>query len=153
MTRIDTLCHVIDGDRILLKRAVRGVSKGKWNAAGGKVEEEETPAEGAARETFEETGLRVKNLFHHGVLNFFDNGKNEVVITCHLFSTREFTGKLQDSDEGEVRWFRVDELPWEDMWPDDKYWIKPMLEGKQFDADFYLDFSNSNLVKHEMRFR
>ena len=68
-----TICHVIRGRRLLLKRANRGISVGKWNAPGGKIEAGETPEECAQREVLEETGLSVSRLFlsrdahiHHG---------------------------------------------------------------------------------------
>ena len=153
MTRIDTLCHIIDGNRILLKRAVRGISKGRWNAPGGKVEMDETPEESAVRETFEETGLGVKVLFYHGLLNFRTFGLDDIFISCHLFSTREFVGSPHDSEEGEVRWFNTDNLPWNEMWPDDRYWMQLMLDKKRFDADFWMDEDNRSITRHQITIR
>lgn len=46
-----------DGEILLLKRS-GGVASGQWYLPGGVLDPDETPEEGAARELFEETGLR-----------------------------------------------------------------------------------------------
>ena len=45
-----TICHIIRGRKLLLKKATRGISVGKWNAPGGKLEPGETPEQCARRE-------------------------------------------------------------------------------------------------------
>ena len=148
-----TVCHIIRGRRLLLKKANRGISKGKWNGPGGKIEPGETPEENAMREVFEETGLEVWNPFYHGKLLFYMDGKRKLGIRVHLFSTKEFTGTPRSSEEGEVRWFPVDKLPLDDMWDDDRYWIDSMLNLARFDARFYYDEENKLVVKYRMRVR
>lgn len=153
MTVNATLVHIIDGNRLLLKKATRGISKDKWNAPGGKINGEESPEQNAVREVFEETGLRIKNLFYHGEINFFLNGKNELAIHGFLFSTRSFSGEIKSTEEGEVRWFDADHVPYDQMWPDDIFWLPVMLSCKEFDADFYFDEDNRKIIKHEFRMK
>lgn len=136
-----------------MKRATRGISKGKWNAPGGKIEAGESPEENARREVREETGLRVRNLFYHGVINFFMGGGRKLDIGVHLFSTRRFQGKMTSTDEGEVRWFGVAEIPFAEMWDDDRYWIQLMLAGRRFNAKFYYDQANRKVIEYEIRSR
>lgn len=136
-----------------MKRATRGISKGKWNAPGGKIEPGESPEENARREVREETGLRVRNLFYHGTINFFMGGGRKLDIGVHLFSTRRFQGKMTSTDEGEVRWFGVAEIPFAEMWDDDRYWIQPMLAGRRFNAKFYYDQANRKVIEYEIRSR
>jgi 8-oxo-dGTP diphosphatase len=107
-----TLCHILRGDKILLKKATRGISKGKWNAPGGKIDSGESPEECAKREVLEETGLRVSDLFYHGTLTFMMDGTTRVNIKGHLFSTRKAAGRARSSEEGPVKWVPLDELPW-----------------------------------------
>ena len=150
-----TLVEIMDEDKLLLKRSSRGVSTGKWNGVGGKLYEGEKPEENAVRETLEETGLTVSNLFYHGIMKFHNYGKEDVDFAVHLFSTKNFSGELRErsDDGGEVRWFKIDELPWNEMWGDDKHWLPHMLSGERFDADFYFDEGNKNILKHEIRVR
>ena len=147
-----TLCHVIDGDKLLLKMATRGISKGKWNAPGGKIDPGETSDECAVREVFEETGLNIKNLKSHGPLGFHMDGKEELSFTVHLFSTRSFEGKARSTDEGEVKWFGTDEIPYEEMWDEDRYWMDLMLGGRKFAGDFFFDKENKKVTKFAIEF-
>ena len=136
-----------------MKRATRGISKGKWNAPGGKIEPGESPEENARREVREETGLRVRNLFYHGAISFFMGGGRKLGIKVHLFSTRQFHGRMSSTDEGEVGWFGVTEIPFLEMWDDDKYWIQLMLARSRFNAKFYYDRANRKVTDYEIRSR
>ena len=51
---------VIHDHRVLLVRNIRGVTKGRYLLPAGRVNPDELPDQAAARETFEETGLRVE---------------------------------------------------------------------------------------------
>ncbi len=115
--------------------------------------EGETPEQNAIRETLEESGLTVGNLFYHGLMNFHNFGKEEVDFAVHLFSTRKFSGTLleKSDDNGELAWFPINALPVNDMWEDDKYWLPNMLDGERFDADFYFDKENKGIIKHEIK--
>lgn len=146
------ICHIINGDSILLKKATRGVSKGKWNAPGGKIDDGETPEESVKREALEETGLAVSSLLYHGKLTFHIKGKDEV-INDYIFSTKTFTGKLTPSEEGELRWFDKEDIPYDQMWPDDLVWLNLMFAGKKFDGDFYFNEDYSIMLNCEIRFK
>ncbi|MDE1856937.1 MAG: 8-oxo-dGTP diphosphatase [Candidatus Micrarchaeota archaeon] len=149
------VCYIIDekAGRMLLKKNVRGISKGKWNGAGGKIEPGETPEQGAVREVFEETGLRVTNLFDHGVIRFAVDGSEEINLVMHVFSTRDFSGNPVGNEEGEVRWFGLDEIPYDRMWEDDIYWVDLMLNGRRFECEFHFDSGNRNLTYHDVRLK
>lgn len=145
-----TLCHLLSGRRIILKKAERGVSNGKWNAPGGNIEANESPEECAVREVFEETGLKVKELFYHGVMDFHLNGGEDISFRVHLFSTRSISGEVKSSEEGEVRWFDFESIPISEMWDDDIYWLHHMLKKRKFDAEFYFDKENKKVVRYSM---
>ena len=141
-----TICHVLKGRSILLKKANRGISVGKWNAPGGKSEPGEEPERCARREVLEETGLRVSDLFYHGALTFVMDGGKTLHTRAHLFSTKKVVGRARSSDEGEVRWFPLDALPYDEMWEDDQFWVPLMLKGIKFDATFTYDSANRHVT-------
>src|SRR5437870_5501978 len=51
---------VVHDNRVLLVRNIRGVTKGRYLLPAGRVNPGEMPDQAAARETFEETSLRVE---------------------------------------------------------------------------------------------
>ncbi|MDE1846393.1 MAG: 8-oxo-dGTP diphosphatase [Candidatus Micrarchaeota archaeon] len=146
-----SICHILRGDELLLIKANRGVSKGKWNGVGGKLENGESAEACAIRETFEETGLVVKNLLHHGKINFFMDGKSELTYIVHLFSSRDYSGAQKSTDEGELAWFKQAEIPYTLMWEDDIYWLSLLLAGKRLECDFYYDRENERVIRYSIR--
>ena len=138
MITYGTLCFIMKNDKVLLlKKSKELFGGGKWNALGGKIKEGETEENCAIRETFEETGLEVSNLEKMGTLNFFkdkDSQKPDWVV--HVFLTKTFKGKLKKSREGFLKWFDASNAPLEEMWEDDKYWYKNILEKKKFVGNF-----------------
>ena len=43
------------------------------------------------------------------------------------------------------QWFHVDEIPFKEMWPDDKHWLPLFLVGKKFRGKFLYDESDEIL--------
>ena len=75
---------------------------------GGHVELGESFTSAAIRETWEETGLTVKNLRLCGVKQFQNRDGARYVV--FLYKTNCFTGNLQSSSEGEVFWIPRSDL-------------------------------------------
>jgi len=96
----------------------RRLDNGLWSLPGGMVEPGEQPADAAARETMEETGVVVKPIKLVGVYggpDFFwtyPDG-NQVTFTSISFLCKPIGGEIStDNDESsEVRYFAVDQLP------------------------------------------
>jgi 8-oxo-dGTP pyrophosphatase MutT (NUDIX family) len=146
-----TVCHIINGNSLLLQKKSAGLfGEGKWNGVGGKLGKGETTREGAEREALEETGLIVSNLMLHGVLNFFFGEKTEPDWIVYVFSTCTFKGTLRPSSEGWLRWFTFDEIPYGEMWQDDEHWLPLLLEGKRFNGKFHFDEGGSELLHFDL---
>lgn len=151
MTVEATLCQIIDDDRILLQKKSTGkFGEGKWNGPGGKLKLGESPYSGVIREVYEETGLLVSNLKYHGCLKHFFGNIKEVDWMVHIFSSKNYKGKLKESDEGELKWFSFREIPFREMWQDDKYWLPLLLEGKNFEGEFYFNEDGTKLIDHNL---
>lgn len=125
--------------------------EGKWNGVGGKLNAGEHPKEGVVREALEETGFLVSKLRKHGILKFYFGQNVTPDWLVYVFSTRYFEGCLKSSEEGVLRWFTIDEIPYEDMWEDDKHWLPLLLEGKQFSGNFYFNEKGTKLLVHYLK--
>ena len=151
MTIHATICYIIkDGKVLLLKKSKGRFGEGKWNAPGGKIKLGEDPVECAIREVFEETGLRINDVKKHGVIDYYFGTKSEPTWTVHIFSTNSFQGELKPSDEGILKWVNLNELPYEEMWEDDRHWVPLLLEDKKFKAEFYFDNQANVLLDHRV---
>ncbi|NPA76287.1 MAG: 8-oxo-dGTP diphosphatase [Candidatus Diapherotrites archaeon] len=133
--RVYTLVYVIQGDKVLLIRKKRGFGEGYYNGPGGKVRWDETLREAAIREFQEELCASPGPLEWRGVLEFYNNNRLEMIV--HVFIAESYSGKLCESDEAEPHWFGTDEIPYDNMWRDDRYWFPLLLAGKRFYGRFW----------------
>ncbi|HUY69563.1 MAG TPA: NUDIX domain-containing protein [Candidatus Tyrphobacter sp.] len=141
--KVSTLCFAIKDNEILLGMKKRGFGAGKWNGFGGKVSEGEGIGAAAARELAEESSLAVeeKNLEPVALLNFFF--EKEWVFQCHVFLVRNWMGSPLESEEMKPQWFQIKNLPFDEMWIDDREWLPLVLSGKTLEADFYFNSDGS----------
>jgi 8-oxo-dGTP diphosphatase len=149
-----TLCAIICDGRILLQRKAAGrFGEGKWNGAGGKLIPGETPVEGVIREVLEETGLRIREPRRHGVLDHYFGDRLTPAWSVHVFSATDFEGEPVGGEEGELRWFPMEEIPYGEMWDDDIHWLPLLLEGRDFDGAFYFNGDASRLLDFRLTVR
>lgn len=142
-----TLCLVSTDTQVLLGMKKRGFGEGRWNGFGGKVQQGETILEAAQRELEEEAGIRPQELEYSAVMRF--HFPHDPDVEVHLFRVSGFTGEPQESDEMQPRWFLNEQIPFEEMWPDDQYWVPLFLERKRFRADFWFQDVDT-LLRHSI---
>lgn len=98
-----------EAGRVLLVLRGSEPEKGRWSVPGGRVEPGETLAQAAAREAFEETGLRVRigrELWTVAIPT--GDGR---VFDVHDFAATVVGGVLTPGDDAEdARWFAPAEL-------------------------------------------
>ena len=143
-----TLCMIHQHPRVLLGMKKRGFGAGKWNGFGGHIEKGETIEEATRREIREEAGLEVGELSKNGVIEFEWKGKPEI-LEVHVFRTDSFSGEPRESEEMKPQWFHIDELPYDEMWVDDKYWSPLLFERKKFTAKFLFD-ADDKILEHTL---
>ena len=106
-------CLVFRGGRLLLVRDRGGSQPGTWAPPGGHLEFGETPHSCAARETLEETGIRVDRIEFVGITNdyFEEIGRHYITIWMRG-EAGEGDAVVGDAEEIlEVGWFERSQLP------------------------------------------
>jgi hypothetical protein len=68
----------------------------------------------------------------------------------HVFSTNVFEGELKSSEEGTLQWFDLSDIPFDEMWSDDRYWLPLVIRGKSFQGDFYFDKEGKTILDFEL---
>lgn len=100
------------GDQILLCRRAIEPRTGYWTMPSGFMENGETLRQGAARETWEETGARVE--VSQEPLTIFSTSHTDQVHM--VFRARMLSPEYCTTPESlEVRLFHEHEIPWEDL--------------------------------------
>ncbi|TDL21990.1 hypothetical protein BD410DRAFT_723768, partial [Rickenella mellea] len=141
--------------QVLLGCKKRGFAEGMYNGFGGKVEPGETPIVAAARELHEEACISA-NLKECGILLFVSENF-EYSHYIHIFRAEEYGGVPTETEEMRPEWYSIPPeyreghsdasnaskatlppIPYEKMWPDDKFWVPLMFRHIYFEgrADF-----------------
>ena len=143
---IATLVFVFRGSEVLLIRKKRGLGQGKINAPGGKVDEGETWEEAASRELYEEVGIQAGALSYAGDHRFqFVDG---YAMHVHVYTTAQFTGEGYETEEALPMWVSIDEIPYDEMWADDRIWLPHMLNKTLFSGRYVFD--GSEMLDYEL---
>jgi len=133
-----TLCLLFREGEILLAMKKRGFGVGRWNGTGGKFDPnvDKDILDAAIRETKEEIGVEIKNPEKVGLFHFKFVNKEDWNQDVSLFVAKEWLGDPVESEEMMPKWFSINEIPYESMWPDDIHWMPHILKGRKVEADF-----------------
>ena len=104
---------VIKDNKILLGKRKNAHGAGCWAFPGGHLEFNETLNECAIRETFEETGIKIKNLRTSTFTNDIFEKENKHYITCYVLADHD-SGIPQAKEPHKCErwdWFSWEELP------------------------------------------
>ena len=83
-------------------------------------------------------------------MEFFFGAKPDPDWVAYIYHVTEFEGELTPNDEGKLQWFHFEEIPYDQMWQDDLYWLPPMLVGHSFKGAFWFNEEGSELVRHHL---
>lgn len=154
MKKILTLCMICNDEMVLLGMKKRGFGTGRWNGFGGKVESGESVEAAAIREVEEEVGVTPTSMKQVGVLEFaFQSEEN--VLEVHVFKVTVYTGEPVESEEMRPQWFHYSEVPFAQMWADDRYWFPYLQSDMLFKGRFLFDRPATlehpgTIVEHEL---
>jgi len=140
------LCFIVRGGEVLLIHKKRGLGAGKINGPGGRLEPGETAHEAAIREVQEELGVTPHDPQLLGELFFqFADG---YALHCAVFRAEGCAGEPVETEEAVPLWVRQDEIPFDRMWADDRYWLPGLLAGRAFRG--YFEFEHDRMLSHRM---
>jgi 8-oxo-dGTP diphosphatase len=139
MRKHTTLLFLQRENELLLAMKKRGFGVGKWNGVGGKFEPGETPLDAAIRECQEEIGVTPTELQKVCELDFYFSYDSDFNHYTHVFIADEWEGEPHETDEMRPAWFKINEVPYAQMWKDDKTWLPLVLRGKRFRSSITLD--------------
>lgn len=136
---------------ICLAMKKRGFGSNRWNGVGGKVKEGESIETAVIRESKEEIGVEVNGLEKVAELSFFFPHNSLWDQKVHVYFCESWIGDPAESEEMKPEWFSVSDIPFEDMWPDDIFWIPKVIAGKKVVGSF--TFGEGDIVlEKDMRF-
>lgn len=145
MKKLLTLCLAVKDGQVLLGMKKRGFGAGRWNGFGGKVEPGETIEEGAKREMSEECGVAITTMEKVGIHEFEFEKERGTILEVHVFRVDVWSGEPEETEEMRPEWFAFSDIPYDTMWPDDRYWLPLFLDGKKFRTKFLFGESDSVL--------
>ncbi|MBU2529913.1 MAG: 8-oxo-dGTP diphosphatase [Elusimicrobia bacterium] len=148
--KLATLCYLRRKNKTLMLHRIKkknDIHDGKWNGLGGKFEEGESPEECARREVFEEAGIKINKLRFKGVLTFpeFSKGEDWYVF---LFVSSDFTGKLKNCVEGNLKWIEDLKLLKLNLWQGDKIFLKHLNKKGFISGKF--KYKNGKLADYKL---
>lgn len=132
-----TLMFVVRDGRILLIEKKRGLGAGKMNGPGGKIDPGETPLQSVVRECMEELHIEPVGIRKMGELWFVMSDVPDIL--CHVYRADDHLGTPTETDEAKPCWTALDEIPYAQMWEDDRHWLPLLLEETTFHGRFVFD--------------
>jgi 8-oxo-dGTP diphosphatase len=148
-----TLCYCLKDNRILLGLKKRGFGQGKRNGYGGKLDTNETPEQCMVRELEEESGMvaQEKDLNKVAEIIFHFNNKPDWDMIVHTYILTKWDNEPIETEEMKPEWYDAQNIPYELMWLDDKYWLADALDGKKIKATFWFE-SPTEIQKMHIEF-
>ncbi len=109
--KVATLIYALREGQVLMMHRRKEPNLGQWTAPGGKVELDESPAEGAVRELAEETGLRATGRPELRLIITETSPLPNWQWLMFVYLVREFEGVLApDLREGDLAWIAIDQV-------------------------------------------
>ncbi len=141
-----TLGFLLRDGQVCLIYKKRGFTAGRHNGFGGKVGDksefkDETVEESFIREAMEELEISITGFNRSGEIVCKFPHQPEINAVVHVFvcNDGDWVGEPQETEEVRPDWFKIDEIPYDEMWDDEKYWLPKVLDGQNIKAKFEFD--------------
>jgi 8-oxo-dGTP diphosphatase len=143
---------LIKDGKLLLGNKKRGFGVNKLNGFGGKINPGESIKEAAVRELYEEVGLQAdsQDIKKVGELTFIFPSKEEWNQIVHVFLITSWKNFPKEYEEMTFEWLDTNNVPYNKMWDDDKYWMPFILDEKKIKANFIFNEDNETIKTKEI---
>jgi len=127
-----TVCYVFYQGKVLLGMKKLRLGAGRYNGFGGHVEKGESKLKAAIRELLEESGLMARKIKKLGIVDFTFENRPGVIRRVRFFKCNDFDGESIETEEMCPRWFPVESIPYDEMWPSDFSLLSKTIANKKF---------------------
>jgi 8-oxo-dGTP diphosphatase len=146
--KVCTLIFLIREGEILLAMKKRGFGSDRYNGVGGKLEVGESMEAALIRETQEEIGVTPLNYWKVAEHDFMQQeGDAPWRMYVHAYLCDSWEGEPVETDEMAPEWFKIEEIPYANMWQDDEYWLPQVLAGSKINGQYTFD-ENDTMLSH-----
>lgn len=124
-TELCNMCMITDPEGRVLVQERLPKPGNAWcglTFPGGHVEPGETVVASVIREVREETGLTITDVIPAGYIQWY-NPDRQSQYFVFLFKTSSYSGELQGSSEGNVKWMTLDEMLAGELAPNMKQYL------------------------------
>ena len=129
----------------------RGFWSNRFNVIGGKIDPGETIEQALIRETEEEievTPLHYWKVARHDFLQ--ENGDTPWRMIVHVYLCDEWVGEPTETEEMAPEWFTEADIPYDNMWEDDEFWLPQVLKGEKNEGVFHFD-ETDKLLSYDVK--